>query len=673
MAKEYDIAAYIWPAYTGDEPRTKIFWPEGMGEWQSVRAAEAKYPGHTWPRKPLWGYQNEADPYVMQMQIDTALDHGVNVFIYDWYWYDRRPFLENCLNDGFLRASNNRSMRFYLMWANHDALHLWDKRNSDDNDTIIWSGKQDMAEFRRLATRLIERYFPLENYYRIDGKPVFQFYDVPNFVAGLGGIEKAREALAWFRAEAVAKGLPGLHLQCALKQEELTGLGDALATPSLCEVLGFDSGTHYQFVHMTSVDRPYPAVLQDVISQWERMDKNLPFPYFAHVSVGWDNNPRYKKRHPPEMTDTTPENIEKAFRAARKYADSHPDRTPLITVNSWNEWTESSYLQPDTINGYGYLRAIQRVFGGRAASHRPAHGFRNGQIWLDDQGNPIQAHGGMITRFGDTWYWYGEHKGAPNASRDGALLRRVDVIGVSCYSSKDLRTWHYEGLALDASANGIGPERVLERPKVLYVPSTGKYVLWFHHDTADYAYARAGCAIADSPVGPFTFLRDYRPGGNECRDMTLYVDATDGAAYIVHSGDGNRTLFFTRLDAECTEPVGESIPQMMGQMREAPALVWANGLHYCVTSGCTGWAPNCALYATTKTLSGDLRVIDNPCQGEQARTTYGGQSTWIFEAEGQHYLMLDHWKPLELCSSGYSFLPITFEGDRMTIRWTDEF
>ena len=40
--KKYDIAAYVWPAYTGDEPRTRIFWPEGIGEWQSVKNAEKK-------------------------------------------------------------------------------------------------------------------------------------------------------------------------------------------------------------------------------------------------------------------------------------------------------------------------------------------------------------------------------------------------------------------------------------------------------------------------------------------------------------------------------------------------------------------------------------------------------------------------------------------------------
>jgi hypothetical protein len=87
----YDVAAYIWPSYTGDEPRTRMFWPEGNGEWETVRKATAKYPGHTWPRRPLWGYCNEADPRVMEMQIDAAADHGVNVFIYDWYWSRTTP------------------------------------------------------------------------------------------------------------------------------------------------------------------------------------------------------------------------------------------------------------------------------------------------------------------------------------------------------------------------------------------------------------------------------------------------------------------------------------------------------------------------------------------------------------------------------------------------------
>ena len=364
--RNYDVAAYIWPAYTGDEPRTRIFWPEGMGEWQSVRSAEKKFDGHTWPRRPLWGYVNEADPNVMQMEIEAAAEHGVNVFIYDWYWFDRRPFLENCLNDGFLKAKNRGKMKFYLMWANHDAGTTWDKCNSDDGGAVIWSGAVDRAEFERAMLRVIGRYFAEPNYYTIDGKPVFMIYDMNNLVDGLGGIENTKRALSWFREACVKAGLPGLHLQFAIKSgraNNLSGVDGEKPLPAReFDTLGFDSCTHYQFTHFVNINRAYEEVLPDVAAEWEKLDAELPFPYFPHVSVGWDNNPRFRKLRPGILTNCTPENIERALRMAKQYADAHPSQPPLITVNSWNEWTESSYLEPDDLYGYGYLEAIKRVF-----------------------------------------------------------------------------------------------------------------------------------------------------------------------------------------------------------------------------------------------------------------------------------------------------------------------
>lgn len=368
MAKrKYDVAAYIWPAYTGDEPRTRIFWPEGMGEWQTVKAAGPKFAGHTWPRRPLWGYVNEADPYVMEMEIAAAVDHGVNVFIYDWYWYDRRPFLENCLNDGFLKAKNNGQMKFYLMWANHDVVQLWDKRNSRDLNTVVWQGAQDAAEFRRAMTHVIRDYFTQPNYYTIDGKPVFMIYDVPNLVRGLGGIDAARREIDWFREECVRQGLKGLHLQFTMWSEGATNVsgvdGEKSVSAREFGKLGFDSCTHYQYVHFTNIDRPYLEILPDVAAEWARLEKEFPFPYYPHVSVGWDNNPRFLDFRPGVMTECTPENIEKALRMAKEYLDARPQLAPLVTVNSWNEWTETSYLEPDDLYGYGYLNAIKRVFG----------------------------------------------------------------------------------------------------------------------------------------------------------------------------------------------------------------------------------------------------------------------------------------------------------------------
>lgn len=368
--KKYDIAAYIWPAYTGDEPRIRMFWPEGIGEWQSVKNVSDIMPykpeGYVWDRKPLWGYVNEADPAVMEMQIEAAVSHGVNLFIYDWYWYDNRPFLENCLNDGFLKAKNRDKMKFYIMWANHDANTLWDRRISDQK-TTIWQGKVTLEQFYEIGRRWIDQYFALDCYYKIDGKPVVSIYDVANFINGLGGVAQANGALQWLREEAVRAGLPGVHIQMVKwgkRQLNLSGVdGSTMQLEQLeaLHLLNFDSCTHYQFAHFTNIDRDYREILPDVLQEWADVQENAQVPYYPHVSIGWDNNPRYFAFRPGVTKNNTPPEVQKAFEAAKDFSDQY-NSVPLVTVNSWNEWTETSYLEPDTLYGYGYLEAIRNVF-----------------------------------------------------------------------------------------------------------------------------------------------------------------------------------------------------------------------------------------------------------------------------------------------------------------------
>lgn len=363
---KYDVAAFVWPAYTGDENRTRIFWEKGLGEWQTVMEASPEENGESWPRKPLWGYVNEADPYVMEMQIEAATRNGVNTFIYDWYWYDGRPFLENCLNDGFLKAANNKKMKFYLMWANHDATHLWDKRNSFDGRTAIWTGAQDKTEFEKIARRLTEKYFVLDNYYKINNKPVFMIYDIANLFVGLGGVDGTAEAFGNFNKIAREYGFDGVHFQYVKidgdfeKVKNLFSLN--ITEGEMLKKVGFSSFSHYQFVHfMEMKDMNYSIAMEKMIEEWENCEE-MGITYYPHVSLGWDPNPRFKKYNPDVIPPAKPEEIEKAFRYAKEYVDKHNENAPLIVVNSWNEWTEGSYFEPDNITGYGYLEAAKKVF-----------------------------------------------------------------------------------------------------------------------------------------------------------------------------------------------------------------------------------------------------------------------------------------------------------------------
>ena len=364
--QKYDVAAYLYPAYVSDDPRLRPFWPMGLGEWETVMTMQKRNPGHYWDRRPLWGPINEADPAVMEMEIEQATRHGINVFIFDWYWFDGRPFMETTLTNGFLKAQNREKMKFYLMWANHDVVNTWDTRISRlPENNVIWQGSVDRQEFEKICRRNIELFFSQPEYYKIDGKPVFMIYDVVNFIKGLGGIKEAADAVKWFKQEVKKAGFPGLDLQFTMWKPNLNYSGfDAGKTDKpgneFVTRLGFTSTSHYQFCHFTNVNDEYNNIMERVRKEWDQIDADFTIPYYPHISIGWDNSPRITQS--AIVRDNTPENFAKALRDARDYADRHPNQVPLITINSWNEWTETSYLQPDNVYGYGYLEAVKKVF-----------------------------------------------------------------------------------------------------------------------------------------------------------------------------------------------------------------------------------------------------------------------------------------------------------------------
>lgn len=69
---------------------------------------------------------------------------------------------------------------------------------------------------------------------------------------------------------------------------------------------------------------------------------------------------------------------------AKEYADNHPDQPKLITINAWNEWVEGSYLLPDMLNGFGYLKAVKKFLGIKTKVWHCSHRMKcreNCSIW----------------------------------------------------------------------------------------------------------------------------------------------------------------------------------------------------------------------------------------------------------------------------------------------------
>lgn len=306
--------------------------------------------------------------------------------------------------------------------------------------------------------------------------------------------------------------------------------------------------------------------------------------------------------------------------------------------------------------------------------------FHPGAEWKDTDGNPINAHGGGILYHDGTYYWYGEYKSGITILPDGATWEcyRTDVTGVSCYSSKDLLNWKFEGVVLpsvkDDSTHDLHTSKVLERPKVVYNAKTGKFVMWMHIDSADYGKASAGVAVADSPAGPFKYLGSFRPNGGMSRDQTVFVD-DDGRAYQFSSSENNATMHITLLTDDYLSPTKTFTRNFIDKSREAPAVFKHNGKYHLISSGCTGWDPNQAEIAVADSILGEWKVIGNPCTGADADKTFYAQSTYVQPVAGlknAYIAMFDRWNKKDLRNSRYVWLPVIISNGSISIPWKEE-
>jgi len=354
----------------------------------------------------------------------------------------------------------------------------------------------------------------------------------------------------------------------------------------------------------------------------------------------------------------------------------------------------------------------------------PLKQFVPGEIWQDDNGVHINAHGGGILFHEGTYYWFGQHMVAGEAGN-------VAHVGVSVYSSKDLYNWKDDGIALPVSEDPqseITKGCILERPKVIYNKKTDKFVMWFLLELKGMGYrsASSGVAIADRVTGPYTFLGSFRPnagvwpanvpdemkqplapealdqlsktqmlgdsvpefardllfrrdfaGGQMARDMSLFVD-DDGTAYHLYASEENATLHISQLSDDYLKPAGKFIREFPLGFNEAPALFKHRGKYFLISSGCTSWDPNAARLAVADSIWGPWKALGNPCVGPEdlTRITFDSQSTFVLPVQGKKdafIFMADRWRPKNAIDGRYVWLPIQFDGNgKPFLEWKDK-
>jgi len=317
------IGAYYFDGWAGTDRFLDMFVTKRM---------LAEFPD----REPIWGWRDDS-LQVMERQIDLAADHGLAFFAFCWYWHDNgRAINEQAIKDDpkhtglelFLKARNNRRLKFCLLVANHGGFEI--------RGTESW---KQAADFWM-------PYLKHPQYLTVDGKPLVIIFN-PD-----GGDQAG---FAYLQEAARRAGLPGVAIAaCAGGPAEM----------------GYTHATHYNIVPdypAGSQEHGYAELAEAQARAWGGTREQ---PYLPEVIAGWDARPwrgpqGQGKEQDAYFPDRTPEQFAASLREAIAWMEAHPDQTTAertILVYAWNEFGEGGYIAPTKGDPEGrYLKAVQSV------------------------------------------------------------------------------------------------------------------------------------------------------------------------------------------------------------------------------------------------------------------------------------------------------------------------
>jgi hypothetical protein len=284
-----------------------------------------------------------------------------------------------------------------------------------------------------------------------------------------------------------------------------------------------------------------------------------------------------------------------------------------------------------------------------------------GAVWNDTSGNAIEAHGEGILKVGSTYYWLGEDK------TTGALFQNVN-----CYSSADLKNWTFVRHVLTRQSSGdLGPNRIVERPHVIYNAATSTYVMYMHIDNTGYSERHAGVATSSSVCGAYSYRGSFKPLGHDSLDDNLFLDG--GTGYFMSEDRTSKKLQIYQLSPDFLSIA--SLAKTLDQY-EGPAMLKIGGTYYLFGSHLTGWSTNDNQYATATSITGTWSAWKS--FAPSGSNTCDSQSTSILAVSGSsgtsYLFMADRWNATSLWDSRYMWEPLTISGTNvsMTCRssWT---
>ena len=375
MKTKARVIAYYLPQFHPTKINDK-YWGKGFTEWTNVTKAKPQYRGHYQPQIPAdLGFYDLRLPEIRQAQADMARENGVDGFMYWNYWFGNgMKFLEMPIEE--LMRTAKPDFPFCGGWANHDwSNKTWQKTKRFTKDTVFlkqeYLGKQDYTDYFYYLLPM----FRDHRYIKVDEKPLFYVFD-PDSCPDM------KEFIQLWQHLAEKNGIPGIHF---VARADSIGKADEIYKKNFMnEVkarydryidMGFDAVSSMNFRRAEILatgffkkiirnirrkifgyalnSHDYMKLTEHYYTDEDKLDYVYP-----QITPRKDKTPRAGK-NALVYTGSTPEKFRIAIKMALEKIKDKDDEHKILFLNSWNEWGEGSYMEPDIVWGHQYLDVLR--------------------------------------------------------------------------------------------------------------------------------------------------------------------------------------------------------------------------------------------------------------------------------------------------------------------------
>ncbi len=379
------IIAYYLPQFH-PIPENDKFWGKGFTEWTNVANAKPLFRGHHQPNIPSeLGFYDLRLPEIREQQSQLAKEAGIEGFCYWHYWFGNgKELLERPFNE--VVDTGKPDLPFCLGWANHSwSTRTWTTSNSGFRETMIaemtYPGDEDHKDhfYKYLKA------FKDKRYIKVDGKLLFvifaprDFKDFAHFKDVWNNLAQ-KEGLVGFHFVGITQNF-SIHtsdgkihnifdknIASLLYNQVLDEGFDAINSrgDNRAQVMA-DNKLLYYFkrflmviLHIGIVLRiPYSKIIKNYFVEQDSWENVYPT-----IIPNFDRTPRSGKKTNNLWYGSTPELFKNHVKQAMDLLANKKDEHKILFLQSWNEWGEGNYMEPDLQFGRGYINALKEVIDG---------------------------------------------------------------------------------------------------------------------------------------------------------------------------------------------------------------------------------------------------------------------------------------------------------------------